>query len=156
MVLDPQQCLRSTSSRFLPHSNSANGDRKGFPQGEPLVFRPNPTASVIDWVVVLSTLVSSLSLAIAIILALPTCAPARKRKLRRRRRQPRNCIQESCRFHLLNTALSPLSSLTLPEHDSPLVRVEFFRKLGVFEMAEVHEGYEKNRSSVPLALLNYF
>ena len=41
----------------------------------------------------------------------------------------------------VNTALYSQSSLTLssPEHDSPLGCSEMFRKLGAFEMAEVHD-----------------
>ena len=42
------------------------------------------------------------------------------------------------------------------ENDSPFEFLEMSRKLGVFEMAEVHEECEMNRSSVHLRLLNHF
>ena len=46
--------------------------------------------------------------------------------------------------------------VVLPEQDSHLVCPDMFRKLGVFEMAEVDEDFKMNRSSVVLRLLNNF
>ena len=149
------------------------GDRTGLAQGAPLVLQLSPIVSALDWVVGLSTLVGALHLAITIICRLLT--DARACRLTLHRWPPEPC-QGVCKLYpgmlLLPLAklmlLAPcilrcfsLSSLALASRNTthPLYFGRcffFFRKLGVFEMPEVHGRCEMNRTSVLLLLLNFF
>ena len=120
--------------------------------------QPRPIISVFDLVDVSSTFVGVLLQSVAIIwgqgdIALASPAMSRSLGIVSRNLAPATC-DAVCS---VNTAPFPLSSLTLllPAHDSLLVSLEMFCELGVFEMAEVHEGCEMDRLPVLLRLLNH-
>ena len=145
----------STSTSFLSHSNPApTGDRVGFAQGDRLVLQSNPTVSVFDWVVVVSILVDTHSLAIVVIWRRLTDAPACRLILHRCPLQPCQgvmhfvCRDFAAATHEADALLlseccfvsTVVFDYVLLEEDSPSVFLEMSRKHGVFQVAEVHEG----------------
>ena len=84
---------------------------------------------------------------------------------RRWRLQPRQEVRKLCPGILLLplaklvhrehcSVSTVIFDVVRPEHDSLLFFLEMFRKLGVFEMAEVNESCEMNKPPVLLRLLS--